>query len=314
MRKLLWIAVGLIALAGMAFGQNYVDVTPGDGTLSAALAAANDSDVFRLIPGAEYTESVNKTLGTVVDKRIAIVADGDGSIKPVVKILTDPAEGTCQFFQVGNNGSLLLAGLEFDGAVNNSKSVSYLARCYMGETPAPAAIKKIHLESCVVKNLKGNVIDGANTNLAGNVVVDSTIVNNCIVHDTYTLVHYKYAASNYIQVTNSTMYNITSYGMRIAGYGYTVLTETPEVHIDHTTWYNIGLTDLREIILAEKGLTTYFQKPWYITNSIFSTQTTWETSSKTAINIKETLNDNMATITNICMWQLRPKMAWLNHT
>lgn len=314
MKKLLWIAAGLIALAGLTFGQNYVDVAPGDGTLSAALAAANDGDVLRLIPGAEYTESVNKTLATVAEKRIAVVADGDGSLKPVIKILTDPGEGTCQFFQVGNNGSLLLMGLELDGAVDGVTKVSYLARCNMGEVTQPATMKKIHLENCVIKNLKSNVLDGAGTALKGNVVVDTTVVNNCIVHDTGTLIHYKYVGAKYILVSHSTMYNITSYGIRLSGYDESGSTVYPVMAIDHTTWHNMGLTDPREILLTEKATTVAFDKPIFITNSIFSTQTSWETTSKTAINIKTTLGDAMATIANICMWQLRPKMAWLNHT
>ncbi|HOH08340.1 MAG TPA: DUF5123 domain-containing protein [bacterium] len=316
MKKLLWITLSLIAVAGMAFGQNYVDVAPGDGTLSAALAAANDGDVFRLIPGAEYTESVNKTIGTIAEKSIAIVADGDGSIKPIVKILTDPAEGTCQFFNVGNNGSLLLAGIEFDGAVDGVAMVSYLLRAYMGEMPQPAFIKMMQLESCVIKNLKSNVVDGAASNLQNNnVIVDSTIINNCIVHDTGSLVQFKYAGSNYIQVTNSTIYNINSYGFRISGPGNTNLPDnTPEVMINHTTWYNLGLKDPREILLSDYGGTSYFQRPWTVVNSIFSTMTNYETSGRIAINIKETLNDNMATITNICMWELNPKKGWRKHT
>ncbi len=314
MKRLLWIAAGLIVLASLAFGQNYVDVAPGNGTLSAALAAANDGDVFRLIPGAEYTESVNKTFGTIVDKSIAIVADGDGSLKPIVKILTDPGEGTCQFFQVGNNGSLLLMGLELDGAVDGTTKVSYLVRCYMGEVAQPATMKKIHLENCVIKNLKGNVLDGAGTALKGNVVVDTTVVNNCIVHDTGTLVHYKYVGAQYILVSQSTMYNITSYGLRLSGYDESGSTIYPVMVIDHTTWYNMGLTDPREIILTEKATTVPFDKPITIANSIFSTQTNWETSTKTALNIKTTMGDTMATITNICMWQLSSKKGWLKHT
>jgi len=313
MKKLLLIVASLIAVAGMASGQNYVDVAPGDGTLSAAIAAANDGDILRLIPGAEYTESVNKTIGTIAEKSLAIVADGDGSIKPVVKILTDPAEGTCQFFQVGNNGALLLAGIEFDGAVDGVTKVSYLVRCYMGEIAQPANLKKLHLESCVIKKLKDNVIDGAGTALKGNVVVDTTIVNNCIVHDTGTLVHYKYVGANFIQVSNSTMYNITTYGFRFSGYDDSGSTVYPVIVVDHTTWYNMGLTDPREIILTDKATAVPLDKPITITNSIFSTQTDWETTSRTAINIKTTVGDAMATITNICMWQLRPKMAWLKH-
>ena len=38
--------------------------------------------------------------------------------------------------------------------------------------------------------------------------------------------------------------------------------------IDHTTWYNIGISDPREIILLEKGPNL---NPWTVTNSIFVT-------------------------------------------
>jgi hypothetical protein len=314
MKQLLWITLCLIALAGLAFGQNYVDVAPGEGTLSAAIAAANDGDVLRLVPDADYTESVLKTIGTVTGKSIAIVADGDGSVKAKVMLLTDPGDGTTQFFQVGDKASLLLAGLQLDGAVNGKTTASYLIRPYMGEVPQPAALKTLRLENCVVMYLKSNVLDGANTNIAGNVVIDSTIVNNCIVHDTGSLIQYKYASSNYIQVSNSTIYSITSYGLRVCGYNNTQRTENPEMHIDHTTWYNLGLSDPREIILSEQAGTVLFDKPFYITNSIFSTQTSYETSTKTALNLKTTLNDAMATITNICMWQLSAKKNWLKHT
>lgn len=313
MKRMLLFAMTVLGLAGYAAAQNYVDVAPGDGTLSAAIAAANDGDILRLLPEAEYTESVNKTIGTIAEKTLGIYVEGDGSVKARVKILTDPGEGTCQFFNVGNNGRLILFGLEFDGAVDGVTKVSYLARCYMGETPMPAFIKKFHVESCTIMNLKSNVLDGAGNTLAGNVVVDTTIVNNCIIHNTGTVVHYKYVGCNYIKVSNSTMYNINSYGMRINGNSDTQRYEYPEVHVDHTTWYNMGLTDLREIILTEKA-TALFDKPIYITNSIFSTQTNWETSTKTALNIKTTLNDNMAVITNICMWQLSAKKNWLKHT
>ncbi len=313
MKRMLLFVMAALGLAGYAAAQNYVDVAPGDGTLSAAIAAANDGDILRLLPEAEYTESVNKTIGTIAEKTLGIYVEGDGSVKARVKILTDPGEGTCQFFNVGNNGKLILYGLEFDGAVEGVTKVSYLARCYMGETPAPTFIKKIFVHNCNVMNLKGNVLDGAGTSLAGNVVVDTTIINQCIIHNTGTVVHYKYVGCNYILVNNSTLYNITSYGIRINGNSDTQRFEYPEVTVDHTTWYNMGLGDPREIILTEKA-TALFDKPIYITNSIFSTQTNWETSTKTALNIKTTLNDNMAVITNICMWQLSAKKNWLKHT
>ncbi len=309
---LIKIMMMVILMGGLAMGQNAVPVAPGEGTLSAAIAAAADGDILLLIPDALYTESVANNLGAVINKKITIAVDGDGSIKAKVQILTpSTSETVTHFFNVGDKGSLTLFGLQLDGGINDIASASYLIRCYMGETPATTNIKTLRIDNCEIKNLKSNVIDAGPTNLAGYAVVDSTIIDNCIVTNTGTSVYYKYAGSNFIQVTNSTFNTINSYGMRISGCGYTTLADnTPTVIIDHTTWYNCGLSDPREIILSDKGLPTYFLNPWTVSNSIFVKMTG---KDKTVINIKETLNNNMAAISSICMWDVGKK-AWLQHT
>ena len=302
-------------ISSLAMGQSYVDVMPGDGTLAAAISAAADGDVLRLGPDGLYTESVATSFGTITNKKISIVVDDDGSVKAKVQMLTPSSnETTTFFFNLGDKSALVLRGLELDGAISGTTSASYLIRFTLGDPAEAAKVSKICLDNCTIKNLKSNVIDGAASSLKIDgvkcVIVDSTFVNNCVVSGTKTVVHYKYVGANYLAITNSTFHTLDSYGVRVSGYGESLIPDTtPETIVDHTTWYNMGSTDPREILLTDKGPHV---KPWTVTNSIFAKMNTTSTA-RTVINIKETTNDNLATITNICLWQVSKK-AWLSHT
>jgi hypothetical protein len=179
----------------------------------------------------------------------------------------------------------------------------------MGEFPGPANIKMIRVENCYIHDLTSDVIAAGNSDMRGNVIVDSTFVDNCIMENTATSVYYKYAGANFVKVTNSTFHNLNSYGIRIAGPGESNLpNNTPTVVIDHTTWYNIGVgDDQREIIQLEKGPNL---NPWTVTNSIFVKQVN---KDRTVINLKETTGDALATVTNICLWDVG-KINWRSHT
>ena len=92
--------------------------------------------------------------------------------------------------------------------------------------------------------------------------------------------------------------------MRIAGPGYTNLpNNTPTALIDHTTWYNTGIGDEREMILLEKGPNL---NPWTVTNSIFDKQAT---GTHTIVNIKELADTADQHDSSLCLWQYN-KVAW----
>jgi len=299
----------LLALAlfySLAFSAT-IDVPPGDGTLSQAITDAQNGDVLRLIPEALYTESANSNFGTITGKTITIEADGDGSAKPVIQLLTPADDNTLMFFQLADQSALVLRGLVFDGTQDGNAAVINFINFTMGDFPSPAAIKKIVVDNCIIHDLKEHVIHAGNSEMASYVLVDSTIVNNVIMKNTGTSVYYKYAGANFISVTNSTFDTINSYGMRIAGPGYSNLPDnTPVVIVDHTTWYNIGTTDGREIILGEKGT---FMNNWIVSNSIFVKQVE---KTKTVINIKETVSPEIAVINNICLWDVGARV-WREH-
>jgi hypothetical protein len=174
------------------------------------------------------------------------------------------------FFRVGDQAALYLNNLELDG---NSK-MKYLVSYYMPVSETATLIKKISVENCYIHDFTGDVFHGEKSSgIAGFVVFDSTLINNTVFHRTGPILQYKQAGSNYIAITNSTIASVTTYGFRACGCdpaeGSGLPTNTPKVLIDHTTWYNIGTSDGREIILGDKGP---ILRPWTVTNSIFVDQ------------------------------------------
>lgn len=292
----------------VASAQNYIDVAPGDGTLKAAIDAAVDGDILQLIPGSEYVESQSYTIS--INKKLTIQTDDETNpAKPIVRE-TKVTDGTSNpnFFLLSDGASLTLKGIEFDGQQSGNAAVIHLIQYSAGTPAASAKIGTVKVLNCYIHDITKNVLDGGSSSLAGNVIVDSTFIDNCVFHNTGSSLAYNYNGCNFVSVTNSTFDVILSYGLRIASSEQTLLPEnTPTVIIDHTTWYNIGTTDPREIILSDKGV---FLNRWTVTNSIFQKQVN---QTKTVINIKGTLGDSLATITNICLWDVGARV-WRLHT
>ena len=82
MKKLpLLIRILILVSSTFSNGQTYVD--PGEGTLSAAIAAASDGDVLLLIAGEEYTEPGN--VFGVIDKSLTIQVEVEAGVEEYVK-------------------------------------------------------------------------------------------------------------------------------------------------------------------------------------------------------------------------------------
>ena len=297
----------VFAALNLVFGQNVVSVIPGDGMLSLAIADAVDGDILQLVPGALYTESTGTNFGEIINKSITIETEGDGTEKAKVQLIT-PNDGTTYvFLNLGDQASLTLRGIEFDGSLDGAPSLTNLLKFTMGEFAAPTFVKKIYIENCTIHDFIEHVISAGNGEVKGYLIVDSTLVDNVIVEKTGTAVYYKYAGANYISVKNSTFNTISSYGMRIEGPGESAMPDnTPVVDIDHTTWYNVGTTDGREILLCGKGPNL---NQWTVTNSIFAKQVL---KTKTVINIKDQPTPDLAVISHICLWDVG-KRTWYDH-
>jgi hypothetical protein len=94
-------------------------------------------------------------------------------------------------------------------------------------------------------------------------------------------------------------------------YGSALRPNTPKVIIDHTTWFNIGTTDPREIILGDGR---HYSDP-DDNHSILSDQVATG-NTRVFINIKDSdpsSDSYMGTIMNICFWNI-DKMAFYMHS
>lgn len=314
MQRLLAILFLVVGLIGILSSQTYV--TPGEGTLAQAISEAQDGDVLLLASGTEYTETASSKLGTLVNKNLTLASDSEE--KAVIRMLKDDltSDSAGVFFRMGDQSSLSLNNLEFDG---NSK-IKYFISYYMPMAETMTQVNKIHIENCYIHDVTGDVMHGEkSTGLAGYMVFDSTVINNSVFHRTGPVVHYKQAGSNYISLTNSTIAASIAYGVRISGIGYSTMAEhTPKVIIDHTTWYKIGMgpksDDAREIILGDAPP---LLRPWTVTNSILVDQVSRSGATRrVVVNIKDKTTSgesNMGTIKNICFWEI-DKIAFYMHT
>jgi len=295
----------MLLLTGILAAQTYVP--PGDGTLSQAIADAFDGDVLELAPGGLYTESVAYFMGTIIDKEITIMVEGENPEKAVLQILTPPDGITSSsIFRMGNNSSLTLRHLDLDGNWFGVATTNYAVTFYLGEVPVFTTVNKLRIESCYIHHFVDWALASGNSSQRANLIVDSTLVDDVIFENVETAIYYKYCGANYISMTNSTINTTSSYGFRVAGPGESNMPlNTPDAVIDHTTWYNIGTgiktapsggDDPREIIQVEKGP---HLGQWTVTNSIFVNQ---NSKDRTAINIKDTVYPAM--VHHICLWDV----------
>ncbi|MBN1302460.1 MAG: DUF5123 domain-containing protein [Melioribacteraceae bacterium] len=304
MRKyllLLLLLTGIIS--SQVIGQTLV--LPGEGALSQAIADAADGDVLQLLSGAEYTETGTEVANLAKSITIEMEGTDPEAVKPKVFFTADGGTENA-FFNMQDGSSITLRGIEFDGRIDGSIAAEHLIRADVTENKVYTTINKIVIDNCYVHHFNDNMVDAGNSAMKTLVLFDSTFVNNCVVHDIATSLYYKYSGENYIEITNSTFYRLTSYGLRIAGPGESGdYDHTAAAYIDRTTWYDMGSLDGREILLLEKGPN---MNPWIVKNSIFQKQ--WN-KGKIVINLKD-LPDNISTVTNICYWDVGDR-NWRNN-
>jgi len=269
MKKIvLFIFVAVVSNATIIFSQT--PVTPGDGTLSAAISAANSGDVLQLTPGSEYTDG-GISFGTIANKSITIETSDVSLPLPVVHLTNAPGTGTkSQYFILGDKGSLTLNGIEFTGETSIGNGTSTATDLISYVIPSgPIVPGNLIIKNCLVHNFANDIVDGASSSLFSNVTQDTLKIENCIMHDagvtplsgtSGSIVQYKYANGNYFECKNSTFYRINAYGLRFMG---TNGSNTPPAGlIDHCTFNYVG--GGKPFVDVELP-----QKAWVVSNSVF---------------------------------------------
>jgi hypothetical protein len=290
MKKFIYINLFILLSVCFSFSQNIISVSPGDGTLKAAIKDAPTGSILRLIPGTEYTESTDYNFP--INKVITIEVDGDeSSVKPKIKTKASDATSVASYFILSKGASITLRGLEFDGtqsvAANNT---NYLIRFDVGSVPATTNIGTIKIVNCNIHDFVKDVIEAQTSTYAGYLIVDSVIVNNTVTRNTGPVVHFKTGNPKYVEVKNSTFSKFSSYGIRIMGTADTKQDIACTGIVDKVTMDNI-VTTFKNFILAQdhKG-------KWTVTNSIFTNN---GDQTQKGIYWK---NTDTATVTNICYY------------
>jgi len=228
-------------------GPGIVEVAPGAGTLSAAIAAAEDGDTFILSTGA-YNESAS----IAVEKMITIIAGEDQ--KPVINMAG-------QFELMA--GGFAMANVKVDGSTNTGS--------YFLSVRGNAAMS-IWLDGCEICNYPKYFID-INTTYH----IDSLIINDCYIHDIARSIVYAYTNVNedglpgcsYFEMTNSTVANMKGSGSSVASIyirnngNDAEGKNAPKIILDQVTMYSV--LDPYGIITAETGAQVT------VKNSIFDT-------------------------------------------
>lgn len=284
-------------LWSFSFAQAITPVTPGDGTLAAAIAAAAPGDILQLTGGAEYTHSSSASFA-ILNKPITIQVEPGSTQKAIIKLADSVSAGSYYFFMMQNGASLTLRGLDIDGIAKTDTAKSLIK--FDGK-PTPAASKcgTIKIENCVIHDFADYLIHGNVQSTMQGMVNDSLIINNIVAHNAQTFLGYSYVSLGYFELKNSTIYKFSSLGIKIGNEPYRKTKITPTTFIDHCTFDNFGGTDPS---MDYKGIIEvkdyYF--PWTITNSIFSN---FQDSTKTALNFKTPQTGAVTNVINTCQWR-----------
>ena len=302
MKKSFYILM-LLLVGVLSYSQNIISVTPGEGTLKAAIASAQSGDVLRLVPGGTYTESVDA--GFVISKPITIEVDGDSkSVKPII-IVQRPSSSTAVgiFFMMSNGASLTVRGLEFEGRFSGAVTMTNFCKFDVGSIAATTTIKAIKIYNSTIHHLLKDVINGQETAYKGFLSIDTIIINNSVIYEMANggVVHLKSSTSKYVEVKNSTIYKIAPYGFRLLGFSTTGFHTSPYLVIDKITMDN-GLTGIKDFIDMEE---VEGNGGSLVTNSIFSNLNDSPAGSQKGLywkNKEFSLYDSVALVKNVCLW------------
>ena len=287
--------------------QTVVNVSPGEGSLSAAIKAAGNGDILVLENGQTYTESTDSMF--ILTQAITIESASTGGTKPVVKMMTASTTGTTVgFFGMRIGSSLTVRGIDFNGKAGDS-TVTYFVRYYETGTSL-GEIGSTRVEDCNIEYLKKDVFNGQSA-AQGTVLLDSVIVINTFIHDVGPVIHLKQVDCKYVEVRNSTFANFQDYGIR-AHHDYGQLI-TPTVVMDHVTMANLTTSQPSspKLYFIWGNLVV---NPWTITYCIFAnTNVTANTTSK-GIYWKGPTAGTMAMIFNHNRMWLDGARSWKEST
>ncbi|OVE79965.1 hypothetical protein BVY01_01145 [bacterium I07] len=185
MSKKIIVAVTLgLLISGM--GHSQTAVAPGDGTLSAAIAAAASGDVLVLESGGLYTESTEAIL--VIDKKIIFQAADGAADRPIIQNLSAAAgSGSARphLFLLKGGASITCTFIEFDGLEPDTSAFKATDNLFVLDPAVEnASIGHVMMDDCKIHRFTGKVIDGGENKLDGKNMTTDTFIKISYTHMT----------------------------------------------------------------------------------------------------------------------------------
>ena len=250
MRGFLISIITILLFTGLSFGQT--NVSPGEGTLGAAIKAASSGDILVLENGGTYTEATDSVY--VIDKVLTIKAQDSEETQPKIIFEADTnLIASTDFFLLQAGASLTLDGIEFYG-MSDVENNEFNTTNHLAVIEDNAATISLTVTNCWFHHAGGLLLDAGVGGSMENVTIDNTVVTDCEGGPYFKDGDLTGSAT----ITNSTFINITDRFLRVQS-------GDAEGYVDHCTVFNASG---KRIIMA-KGMA----KKWVVTNSIFSTFT-----------------------------------------
>jgi len=235
MKKMLLLTVSVcILMLGLVMADTVV--SPGDGTLNAAIKAAASGDVLVLESGGLYTESSDSIF--VIDKAVTIKAADEYETRPLVKNiskLTATDSTKADFFVLHNGSSLTLQGIDFDGGEADTSTYRSVNEMFVISPEAGSTIEAVVIDDCHIHHLTGRILNGGTAALSDQGVAMSSFSaeNSEFNYAERITSKSDYLIIDNIYIQNCTFWDFTDNVFYLEG-------GTGELIIDHCTFDNIG--------------------------------------------------------------------------
>lgn len=294
MKKLYQLVFLSLLFCSYFYAQTVVE--PGDGTLYNAILNAKPNEVLILREGGIYTHSSSSSIG-ILRKPITIQVEEGAKKKALIK-LADTTKNVCKyFFVIMDSSALTLRGLEIHGMLSGNDTVMSMIAFDGLPDPTKVRVGTFRFENCIFHDFTDNIVHGMKEASMRGIIQDSVIINNVIVYHADAFLQYKHVSLRYLEIKNSTIYQLRGMALKIGKeFNYRLTKITPSGIIDHCTFDRMG--DIHGHIQVDNAYSTLT-----ISNSIFTNQ---DQFNQPPIYFLEPRIDTAVVIKNSCFWNVAP--------
>lgn len=290
----------------ISFGQTLKVIEPGDGTLSKAIASAESGDILQLKSGGIYTISTESGFGKI-KAPLTIQVEPGAEQNAVLKLGTGASiTKKYYFFEINDGAALTLKGLDINGLLDGNTIVASMLIFDARPNPSEARIGNFVFQDCSFHDFKDYIVHGMKDDYARGLIQDSVFIDNVIVYNAKHFLQYKHVSLRHLEMTNSTIYDLTRMALKIGKIGYRCVlqnpykpyipitdeTITPTGFIDHCTLNNLG--NIHGHVQVDEAYHTF-----HISNCIISNQ---QQFNQPPIYFNESTINDAVFLSNICFW------------